>query len=105
MKQALSIALKFVSELQKNGVRVQGAYLFGSYAKGNPKPYSDIDVCVVSPDFGKDFVDEMVKMMQVSRNVDDRIEPIPFDMDRLQDPYDPLAAEIRRFGTQINVLY
>jgi|SRR3989344_3130924 len=101
MKQVLSIASKFVSELQKSGIRVQNAYLFGSYAKGNPKSYSDIDVCVISPDFGKDFVDEIVKMKQISRVVDDRIEPIPFDNERLQDPYDPLAAEIRRFGQLI----
>ncbi len=27
---------------------VEAVYLFGSHANGNPKPYSDIDICVIT---------------------------------------------------------
>lgn len=36
-----------VSDLSKIK-SVQAVYLYGSHAKGNPKPYSDIDVCVLT---------------------------------------------------------
>ena len=52
MSEVLIIAKKFIKELSKQGYLVNQAYLFGSYAKGNPKSYSDIDVCVVSPKLG-----------------------------------------------------
>ena len=34
-------------------VHVDGVYLFGSYAKGTADEWSDIDLAIVSPDFGK----------------------------------------------------
>jgi predicted nucleotidyltransferase len=35
---------------------VEKIYLFGSYAYGTPREESDIDVCVVIPDDGRDAV-------------------------------------------------
>lgn len=101
MTDPVSISRKFVRELTAKGIQISKAYLYGSYAKGKARPYSDIDICVVSPDFGKDLINEMVKLRQISRSVDDRIEPLPFGIDDMNDPYDPLAAEIRRFGQSI----
>ena len=101
MTDSIAISKKFISELATAGIQVSKAYLYGSYAKGNAKSYSDIDICVVSPSFGKDMVDEMVKLRQISRRVDDRIEALPFGMDDIDNPYDPLATEIRRFGQSV----
>lgn len=101
MTDPVSISRKFVRELTAKGIPVTKAYLFGSYAKGKVKSYSDIDICIVSPDFGKDLIDEMVRLRQISRSVDNRIEPLPFGIDDMNNPYDPLAAEIRRFGQSI----
>ena len=41
-----------VDEL-KNNNEVAAIYLFGSYAKGKPKPYSDVDICVITPKISK----------------------------------------------------
>ena len=101
MTDAIAISKKFVSELITSGVQVNEAYLYGSYAKGDAKSYSDIDICVVSPGFGKDLIDEMVKLRQISRRVDDRIEALPFGIDDINNSYDPLAAEIRHFGQSV----
>ncbi len=98
MTDPISIGKKFIDELVIVGIPVSKAYLYGSYAKGKAKSYSDIDICVVSPNFGKDLIDEMVKLRQISRRVDDRIEALPFGINDIDNPYDPLAAEIRRFG-------
>lgn len=101
MTDAITIGRKFVKSLMAEGVEVSAAYLYGSYAKGGAKPYSDIDICVVSRGFGEDLVSEMVKLKQISRRIDDRIEALPFGTEDINDPYDPLAAEIRRFGQSV----
>jgi predicted nucleotidyltransferase len=38
---------EIIDEL-KNNKKVEAIYLFGSYARGNIKPFSDIDLCVVT---------------------------------------------------------
>ncbi len=98
MNKVISKAILFLEKVKKTGIKVEEAYLFGSYAKGLAKDYSDIDVCVVSPNLGHDFIEEAVKLRNISLKVDSRIEPIPFNSERLNDPYDPLAFEIRKFG-------
>ncbi len=47
------ILAEYKAELKTHGVRVSKMYLYGSYANGNPKSYSDIDVVVISSDLAK----------------------------------------------------
>lgn len=98
MKKVITKANLFVKKVRETGIKVDKAFLFGSYAKGKPKIYSDIDVCIVSPNLGHDFTEETVRLHKISYKVDSRIEAIPFDPERLNDPYDPLAFEIRKHG-------
>lgn len=75
--------------------------VFGSQAKGFAKPWSDIDVCVVSTKFGNDRHTERVRLMHVrDRSLLD-IEPHPFHPNDLVAKYDSLAAEIRKYGIQV----
>ena len=101
MTDPVTISRQFIKSVSQAGIPVSAAYLYGSYAKGNAKPFSDIDICVISPSLGKDMIDEMVKLRQISRKIDDRIEALPFGTEDINNPYDPLAAEIRRFGQLI----
>lgn len=45
------IVKDYLIVLEKKGIPLQKAYLFGSQAKGKAGPYSDIDLIVVSPAF------------------------------------------------------
>lgn len=98
MKKIISTANLFVNKVKETGIIVDKAFLFGSHAKGKPKAYSDIDICIVSPNLGRDFIEETVRLNKISSQVDSRIEAIPFHPERLNDPYDPLAFEIRKYG-------
>ena len=40
----IEIARKYLSCLSKNGIDVNAAYLFGSYARGAENKWSDIDI-------------------------------------------------------------
>ena len=54
MVKSISEIQKIVNEhrceLKKHNIRITKAILYGSYAKGNQKPYSDINLVVISPD-------------------------------------------------------
>lgn len=60
---------------------IDSAYLFGSYAKGSPKPYSDVDVAVISPEFGKNYIDETVFIMGAFEGTGLMVEPHVFTRD------------------------
>ncbi|OGM23761.1 hypothetical protein A3D00_05195 [Candidatus Woesebacteria bacterium RIFCSPHIGHO2_02_FULL_38_9] len=101
MNDVVSTAKKFVDAVRHSGVFVSNASIFGSYAKGNATNASDIDVCIVSPQFGKDYIGEMVSLRKIALGFDSRIEPIPLTPKDLKDPYSTLASEIRKYGITI----
>ncbi len=65
-KQVEVITREFVKALRSRNIRVEKAILFGSYATGQATPDSDIDIAVISPDFGKDYVEEAVMLKRIS---------------------------------------
>ncbi len=68
---------KWVSELDRE-FDVTHAYLFGSYAKGHPTKWSDIDVAVVSPNFkGIRFYDYRM-LIPYLRKMPSALEVHPF---------------------------
>ena len=42
---------KYISVLRTGGVRLDGAYLFGSYSRGTADEGSDIDMALISKEF------------------------------------------------------
>ena len=55
-KDVLDILSRFRAALELRKIHVERLVLFGSWAKGTAREFSDIDVVVVSPDFdGKDL--------------------------------------------------
>ncbi len=72
-------ALAEFIKLLESTVDLYAVVLFGSYAKGKPKEFSDIDVAVFSPAFRKDPLEEMTLLLKLRRKVDIDIEPLPFN--------------------------
>lgn len=97
----MNLIKKYKSVLRKEGIPVSKIILFGSYAKGKAKPWSDLDICVVSNIFGKDNHAELVRLMRLTSKVDEMIEPHPYHPKDLEDPFDPLAHEIKKTGMAI----
>lgn len=94
---------KYASLLQKEGVSVDKIILFGSYAKGKAKKWSDIDLCVVSPVFGKKPWLEAKKLNNLAMQIDDRLQPLPFKPTDLNEKYSTLAHEIKKNGIEVKV--
>lgn len=97
-KKNKALVKKYRLALASNGIPVEKIILFGSYAKGKAKPWSDLDVCVVSKVFGKDNYAERVMLYQMRDDSQLLIEPHPYNPIDLEDRYDPLAYEIMKTG-------
>lgn len=76
--QAIRVIKEFVNALKREGITIDRVILYGSYVKGNVRPDSDIDVAVISKDFGKDRVEEGMILYRIAGKIDPRLEPVPF---------------------------
>ena len=90
----------FIRIIKNSGISVESAYLFGSYATNHAGKWSDIDVAIVSPDFSADRLDNRIRLMKLSTEVDNRIEPVPFHSRDFIDA-DPLVGEIKKHGVSL----
>ena len=98
----VEIVKRYIAELEKNNIKVIEAVLFCSHVRGTTKEESDIDVALVSPDFTGDRFEYRRKIVPLRRNIDNRIEPLPF---RPEDFYDGgmLVEEIKKTGMRLNL--
>lgn len=94
---------KFVELLKQQGVNISKIILLGSYAKGRASPDSDIDVVVVSNQFGQDTAEEMMLLRKIALKVDSHIEPVPLSPDDLSDKYSSFSQEIKRYGIDVGI--
>jgi predicted nucleotidyltransferase len=102
--QALKIIKKFVKRLREEGISVDRVFLYGSHAAGLGRGDSDIDVAIVSKDFGKDRVEEGMALYRIAGKVDTRLEPVPISVEAYEnETWLPLIYEIRSKGLELRV--
>jgi uncharacterized protein len=99
-KPAYDIIKDYLLFLKKNNFPVVKAFLFGSHAKGTYQDDSDIDLAVVLEEVVDRF-DVGVQLAKLTRNVDIRIEPHPFDVNEFNISH-PFAKDILQHGIQVS---
>lgn len=80
-REAIKKIKEFIQQLKNNNVRIEKVYLFGSYAHNNAGKSSDIDVAVISPDFGKNYTEESLFLMGIAQKIDLQISPEPYSVE------------------------
>jgi predicted nucleotidyltransferase len=76
--QLAKIIEGFIAELRRE-IPIKEIILFGSYAKGNPKDYSDIDLAVISNWFeGRPKIENMQYLSRIAAAYNSLIEALPF---------------------------
>ncbi len=90
----------YIKELAKNQIPISRVILFGSHAKGIARPESDIDIALISEAFTGDRFEDRRRIVPLRRNIDSRIEPIPFKPEDFNDG-GILAEEIKEIGVAI----
>lgn len=101
-KQVIGILKKYIHILYNEGIPVERAFLYGSYAKDEASTESDIDVMLVSKIFDKNDDKLIGKTWRLTTEVDSRIEPFIVGTTRfLNDEYSPLIEIVRQEGIEI----
>ena len=93
--KAVILHLKCRDEI---GIRLDGILLFGSYAKGNPRKDSDIDIAALSYSFGKSRFKEGSLINTLAHDIDTRFEVIPVNTNEYcdQPSISPIIFEIQK---------
>ena len=86
-------------------ISIEKVILFGSYAKGNTRKDSDVDIAIFS-DYFKSMsrVDGIQFLLFRAMDYDIDLEPQPFTMDEYKDPVG-LVHDILRTGIEIPLHY
>lgn len=100
-KKEINLINRYSRLLKQKGIKVSKIILFGSHAKGMVKPDSDIDIAVISSQFGRDNFKEMMLLRKLALEIDSHIEPLPFTPQDLDDRYSTLSQEIKKYGVLI----
>lgn len=82
-KEINTIVKKYLASLKKGKIPISKAYLFGSYAQNNPQPWSDIDICIISPYLAKNKLERSLELWDYIVKIDSRLEPIGYFAGRI----------------------
>ena len=98
----VSVLKAYISDLEKD-LAIQRVVLFGSYAQGDYRTDSDIDVAVFSDSFrGRRFVDAVSFLLSKSRRHRVDLEPLGFTFEEYLDSEgNDFVQQIKKEGVEI----
>lgn len=73
----------YVTALRQH-ISVDQVILFGSYARNSADEDSDIDVAVVSPDFGRDILHDLQLLAGLRKHADFRIQALAYTPEQVE---------------------
>lgn len=93
---------KLVKSLKKN-IEVDSVILFGSYAKGTADENSDVDIAVISPDFGQNPLKDkqLIYRTIIKEGIEPYFEVHTFTPVELKTCNSFFISEIRSTGKKI----
>jgi predicted nucleotidyltransferase len=102
-KSIVKVVKKYLRAVSERGIPVTAGVLFGSYAKGKPHEWSDIDLLVVSSRFDRISNRRDIDLLwHVAAEVDSRIEPVAVGEKQYKEDNDSwIIAVARREGQLI----
>jgi len=101
-KQVISYIHNLVGILKSQGVSINKALLYGSYAYGNPNDESDIDVALISDMFEGNYDELAGNIWVTSKRVNIHIEPYLVSNSKFTtDNISPIINIIRNKGIEV----
>jgi predicted nucleotidyltransferase len=83
---------------------VRDAYLFGSFAKGTPAEYSDVDLAIVlggSSRFEESLFDEQFMIFHEAQEFNSRLEVVCFPKEEFDQDGGALARWVKKEGIKL----
>jgi predicted nucleotidyltransferase len=96
VKMPLEVSIKkYLEALRNKNISIKKVILYGTSDQD-----SDIDLAIISPDFGKDSFDEAIMLRKLTRKINLDISPRPYSVKQYQvaEKGDFLYDEIIRKG-------
>jgi predicted nucleotidyltransferase len=101
--EVIELLKQYCLLLNISGIKVDKAFLYGSYAHNEATKDSDIDIMLVSKMFDANEADANIKAWSFTRKVDSRIEPYTVGLQQfLNDNDSPLLQIVKKEGIEIN---
>ena len=98
----INIIKDYIQLLEKEGVTIDKAFLYGSYAKDAQNTESDIDVMLVSALFEQQNDQLWGKVWMLTKRINSRLEPYLVSTNRfLQDNFSPIIQIVKKEGISI----
>jgi predicted nucleotidyltransferase len=91
---------QFIDLVEKSGIHLDKAILFGSYAKGLLNIWSNIDLALVSKNFEGNRYYDLDKLVDACFAIDTNIAPLPYKTEDFTTD-DLFVKEILKYGIQI----
>ena len=95
-QSVIEIVKKYLAELLKAGININKAILYGSHARGNASPDSDIDLLLISPIFDDDRNMYSNLIWRLTKVSDYKIEPIAVGEKRFAEDDVSIILEVAR---------
>ncbi len=96
------IVNRYLEAILAAGLKVDAAYVFGSYATGKATEWSDIDIALLLPEFRGAKFDQTIELRKIGLKIDPRIEPLVFQTSAFKtDDWVPIIHEIKTQGIKI----
>jgi predicted nucleotidyltransferase len=96
---AIRLSQTYVEKVKRHDIEVLGAWLFGSYAKGNANEDSDIDLALMLPDHQLSF-DTDVRLMLLRSGEETLIETHTYSKDDFA-ANTPIVFQIKKYGVPL----
>lgn len=92
----------YIDMLSGEGIEINKAFLFGSWARDDQTKESDIDIMLVSKRFDQPD-DQLIGLVwRLTRKVDSRIEPYTVGLNQFNtDTISPLLQIVKKEGIEI----
>jgi len=99
---AINIVRAYLRILKQAGIKIDKAFLYGSFTRNEATESSDIDLMLVSSIFDTDDDYVLAKPWLYSAKIDPRIEPISIGLHRFNtDDTSPIIELVRQTGIEI----
>jgi len=98
------IVKDYIKAVKARNISVEKVFLFGSYVENKADEWSDIDIAIISPDFGKDkYLNECLILREIKREINLLISPEPYSLEEYKNAQkgDFLYDEIIKKGKLI----
>lgn len=99
--EAINVIRAFLESIRQD-LPIEQAYLFGSYATGRSRDYSDIDLAIVTPVVNSKTslqINQEIFHRAMRYNLD--LEPICFSPEEFEKEELPIVLDIKRNGIEI----